>query len=86
MNERIKELLIEARKKPMGDSWTYNLNDEEVAQKLAESIVIDCIELCNAKATIVRDDLSDYEKGILEGYKQSRKHISTYFGVKYDLD
>ena len=86
MNERVKELLIEARKKHMGDSWTYNLNDEEVASKLAELIVIDCIELCNPKAIVVRNDLTDYEKGVEEGFKQARKHISVFFGIKYDLN
>ena len=41
MNERIKELAEQARKKPMGDSWCYT-DPREFEQKFAELIVAEC--------------------------------------------
>ena len=45
MNERIKELAEQARKKPMGDSWCYT-NPQEFEKKFAELIVRECAEKC----------------------------------------
>lgn len=44
MNERIRELAEQARKKPMGNSWCYT-NPEEFEQKFAELIVQECIDI-----------------------------------------
>ena len=41
MNERIRELAEQARKKPMGDSWCYT-NPQEFEKKFAELIVREC--------------------------------------------
>jgi hypothetical protein len=42
MNERIRELAEQARKKPLGNSWTYQLSGE-FEQKFAELIVQECM-------------------------------------------
>ena len=42
MNERFKELAEQARKKPLGNSWTYRLSGE-FEQKFAELIVQECM-------------------------------------------
>ena len=42
MNERIKELAEVARRKPMGNSWTYAHLDE-FEQRFAELIVKECM-------------------------------------------
>ena len=44
MNERFKELAEQARKKPLGNSWTYRLSGE-FEQKFAELIVRECAEI-----------------------------------------
>jgi hypothetical protein len=44
MNERFKELAEQARKKPLGNSWTYRLSGE-FEQKFAELIVKECAEI-----------------------------------------
>jgi hypothetical protein len=44
MNEKIQELIEQARKKPMGDSWCYT-SPKEFEQKLAELIVFECIKI-----------------------------------------
>jgi hypothetical protein len=44
MNERIKLLAERARKKPLGNSWTYRLSGE-FEQKFAELIVKECAEI-----------------------------------------
>lgn len=43
MNERIRELAEQARKKPMGDSWCYT-NPQEFEKKFAELIVRDVLD------------------------------------------
>jgi len=45
MNERFKELAEQARKKPLGNSWTYRLSGE-FEQKFAELIVQECVQIC----------------------------------------
>lgn len=42
MNERIRELAEQARKKPMGKGWTYR-SQREFEEKFAELIVKECI-------------------------------------------
>jgi hypothetical protein len=42
MNERIQQLAEQARKKPLGNSWTYRLSGE-FEQKFAELIVQECM-------------------------------------------
>ena len=44
MNERIQQLAEQARKKPLGNSWTYRLSGE-FEQKFAELIVKECAEI-----------------------------------------
>ena len=46
MNERIKLLAAQARKKPLGDSWCYATNPNEFEQKFAELIVWECLTIC----------------------------------------
>ena len=42
MNERIRELAEQARKKSIGNSWCYT-NPEEFEQKFAELLIQDCV-------------------------------------------
>ena len=75
MNERIRELAEQARKKPMGNSWCYT-NQEEFEQKLAELIVRECAKVCKAQST--------YDPIVLP-YKPSEqfeKAIREHFGVE----
>ena len=75
MNERIRELAEQARKKPMGNSWCYT-NPEEFEQKFAELIVRECAEVCKAQST--------YDPIVLP-YKPSEqfeKAIREHFGVE----
>lgn len=44
MNERFKELAEQARKKPLGNSWTYRLSGE-FEQKFAELIVKETMQV-----------------------------------------
>ena len=45
MSNRIKELAEQARKKPLGNSWTYR-HSGEFEQKFADLIVKECVEIC----------------------------------------
>ena len=46
MNERIRELAEQARKRPMGNSWCYT-NPAEFEQKFAELIVQECVGIAD---------------------------------------
>lgn len=47
MNNKIKELAEQARKKPMGDSWCYR-HSGEFEEKFAELIVRECVAICES--------------------------------------
>jgi hypothetical protein len=73
MNERIKELAEQARKKPLGNSWCYT-NPTEFEQKFAELIVEEC---CNRLSEeTIRHDGYGYNQHEL--YNRLRKH----FGIE----
>ena len=55
MNERIRELAEQARKKPMGDSWCYT-NPEEFEKKFAELIVRECVQVLDTCHVDIAED------------------------------
>ena len=57
MNELIKQLAKQARKQPMGNSWTY-LHSEEFEQKFAELIVRECVDNVQVWETDSRNHIS----------------------------
>jgi hypothetical protein len=65
MNERIKELVLQA-----GFSETYGLQEKERLSKLAELIVQECVDICNLTTD------RTYLNGIIAGDK-----IKKHFGV-----
>ena len=76
MNERIKELAEQARKQPMGNSWTY-LHSEQFEEKFAELIVLECMHEC------LRMQLGNqYTPEELLFQTKYRKIIKEHFGVK----
>jgi hypothetical protein len=56
MNERIKELAEQARKKPLGNSWCYT-NLVEFEEKFAELIVKECLTVINQPNGVGDDDV-----------------------------
>lgn len=68
MNERIRLLADEARKKPLGNSWCYT-NPQEFEQKFAELIVEECAGI-----------VDNYGRWIL--YDKLAVKIKKHFGVK----
>ena len=65
MNERIKELVLQA-----GFSETYGLQEKERLSKLAGLIVQECVDICNLTTD------RTYLNGIIAGDK-----IKKHFGV-----
>jgi hypothetical protein len=65
MNERVKELVVQA-----GFSETYGLQEKERLSKLAELIVQECVDICNLTTD------RTYLNGIIAGDK-----IKKHFGV-----
>jgi hypothetical protein len=65
MNERIKELVLQA-----GFSETYGLQEKERLSKLAELIVQECVDICNLTTD------RTYLNGIIAGDK-----IKKHFGI-----
>jgi hypothetical protein len=68
MNERIKELAEQARKKPLGNSWCYT-NLVEFEEKFAELIVRECAEVVKWTPSMFPND------AII-------KNIKEHFGVE----
>jgi hypothetical protein len=73
MNERIQELAEQARKIPMGDSWTYS-HPQEFEQRFAELIVAECIQVL-VNNTPMGDLVEDWDKGYNRAMKDCTHHI-----------
>jgi hypothetical protein len=71
MNERIRQLAEHARKKRLGDSWSYT-NPAEFEQKFAELIVRECAEVA------LKTDISYIE---IDAMHRIRDRIKDHFGV-----
>jgi hypothetical protein len=77
MNERIQELAEQARKIPMGDSWTYS-HLQEFEQRFAELIVRECIQVL-VNNTPMGDLVEDWDKGYNRAMKDCTHHIYDHF-------
>jgi len=73
MNERIRELAEQARKKSIGNSWCYT-NPEEFEQKFVELIVRECCDVLQTET--IRHDGYGYNQGTLH------QKIKQHFGVE----
>ena len=82
MNERIKLLADEARKhfpktEMSGEFWVF---DEG---KFAQLIGWEAIGVCRVDVdALTAPFLSEYEKGIVEGYRRANENLRVYFGVE----
>ena len=74
MNERIKELAIKAR---LLTGWPVG---EVEYQKFAESIVRECIKLCEHKAN--KDEYDQYDMGQSVKAENIKTAIKEHFGVE----
>ena len=93
MNERIKELakqaFIYSCEFAHGPDYSphnpYNelIEKERYDTKFAELIVWEAIGLCKVDVDALTGPfLSEYEKGIVEGYRRANKNLRFYFGVE----
>ena len=82
MNERIKLLAEQATTyieptATSGEGWIFN------KEKFAELIVWEAIGLCKVDVDALTGPfLSEYEKGIVEGYRRANENLRVYFGVE----
>jgi len=72
MNERIKELAEQARKKSLGNSWCYT-NPAEFEQKFAELIVRECAKFL--------DENSGYDESN-NSWHPEPEDLLKHFGVE----
>jgi hypothetical protein len=72
MNQRIRQLAEQARKKRLGDSWSYT-NPAEFEQKFAELIVAECIDTYDHWATHSMDKTA---------FVVARTHVKEHFGIE----
>lgn len=92
MNERFKLLAGRAGFEMTPSPWS---SDELVPcvhlegpiaielEKFAELIVWEAIELCKVNVDALTSPfLSEYEKGIVEGYRRANENLRYYFGVE----
>ena len=85
MNERIKELLNEAtsgHEQETDRSKVMTVSDKEL-EIFANLIVWEAIGMCRVKVdALMGPFLSEYEKGIVEGYRRANENLRFYFGVE----
>jgi hypothetical protein len=78
MNERINELY----KLTIGRDWAYDF-DTEYAEKFAELIVRECIELCDKEhAHSIHTHAGPWNTAI----KRCKESIATHFGVENERE
>ncbi len=76
MNQRIKELEPQCWEH---NEFGLNFNYE----KFAELIGWEAIGLCRVNTdALMSPFLSEYEKGIVEGYRRANENLRFYFGVE----
>ena len=80
MNERIKQLAEQS-----GANY-YSLGnrfEEFDEHKFAQLIIWEAIGLCKVDVDALTGPfLSEYEKGIVEGYRRANENLRGYFGVE----
>ena len=81
MNKRIKQLAEQATSyidPSANDGVCWHFDKE----KFAELIAWEAIGLCRVDVDALTGPfLSEYEKGIVEGYRRANKNLRVYFGV-----
>ena len=81
MNPRIKLLAEQA-----GYDWQWDTQIDfghKEMEKLAQLIVWEAIGVCRVDVdALTAPFLSEYEKGIVEGYRRANENLRGYFGVE----
>ena len=83
MNEQIRNIAVAA------DVWCdqyclgHDSYDTEWEQKFAQLIVLEAIGVCRVDVdALTAPFLSEYEKGVVEGYRRANENLRGYFGVE----
>jgi hypothetical protein len=81
MNERIKLLAEQCGFK--SNPNIYDRNQSFDIPKFAQLIIWEAIGLCKVDVDALTGPfLSEYEKGIVEGYRRANENLRGYFGVE----
>ena len=81
MNERIKELAEQAGYTK--DMFGVGHWDMPECKKFAQLIVWEAIGVCRVDVdALTAPFLSEYEKGVVEGYRRANENLRVYFGVE----
>ena len=81
MNNRIQQLAEQAGAVYSNDHAVSLLDDE--IEKFAELIIQEAIGVCRVDVdALTAPFLSEYEKGIVEGYRRANENLRVYFGVE----
>lgn len=79
--KRILELAEQAGAVYSNDHAVSLLDDE--IEKFAELIIQEAIGVCRVDVdALTAPFLSEYEKGIVEGYRRANENLRVYFGVE----
>ena len=82
MNERIQQLAAQATtyidpSANDGVCWDFD------KEKFAELMVWEAIGLCKVNVDALTGPfLSEYEKGVVEGYRRANENLRVYFGIE----
>jgi hypothetical protein len=84
MNERIDNLLYQAGLTAQGCWDELGTYEQEAIEKFAELIVRECAEILMKPEYAMNhpEELSDYNKGWVNGRLLGIEHINEYFGIE----
>ena len=82
MNQKLDELSEQSTTyiqptSTSGEGWIFD------KEKFAQLIVWEAVGLCKVDVDVFTStSLSEYEKGIVEGYRRANENLRFYFGVE----
>ena len=85
VNKQIKNLMSKTLDEKFAGTWsTMDMQDlAKFSERFAELIVWEAVGLCKVDVDVFTSpSLSEYEKGIVEGYRRANENLRFYFGVE----
>jgi hypothetical protein len=87
MNDRIRQLSNQAYDELVNQTGNIVVFDEDFQQRFAQLIVRECVDILMKPAIMewdegLRSELSDYNKGWVNGRLLGIEHIKEHFGVE----
>ena len=77
MNKRLQELADQANSKIIVGT-PFPLAFAEFSRTYSELVVLECMDLCVVETS---GELTEYQQGVVEGYRRARENMKEFFKV-----